>query len=437
MISLLPLAISCLNGYLLLRLLLKDLYCARDPLLLAMSGPAGLGISGIVTFASLLMAGRLLPGLVIALHLGLAAVLTWSVLRMKKTTITEKAPQVPAPITAGLGLLVLPTAFFAWLYPYGGWDAWSLWNLKARFLFLGGENWTGMFAPVMNSHHPSYPILLPLITAWHWCWGTGADHLTPRVLTCAITLMALGLLFSAIRRRTGDLLALIMTGWLGTLPFFVQMAGSQYADIWVGTFFLLAAVSLLEFLRTKTPRLLIVTGAALAFMGFTKLDGILLGAITLIIGLYALRAIKPAGTLPALLLSFGAFSLPTIVWLLFFVPHGQDSFINGLTSTTHPVTLLRFFQVLIPSFGEIVSLKWHGLWPLLLIAGPFLVWKRGRTAAIILSAMGTYLITVVLFYWINTHDPAIWWVTTSFHRILFSFTPAAILALSLFFEPSK
>ena len=43
--------------------------------------------------------------------------------------------------------------------PYGGWDAWAIWNLKARFLFFGIDDgaWAQMFAPEVVWNHPDYP----------------------------------------------------------------------------------------------------------------------------------------------------------------------------------------------------------------------------------------------------------------------------------------
>ncbi len=47
-------------------------------------------------------------------------------------------------------------------HPHGeGWDAFSIWNLHARFLFRGGTAWRDGFTSIIPWSHPDYPLLLP------------------------------------------------------------------------------------------------------------------------------------------------------------------------------------------------------------------------------------------------------------------------------------
>src|SRR5207237_5909321 len=34
--------------------------------------------------------------------------------------------------------------------PHGAWDAWAIWNLRARFLFLGGVHWRDAFSKAID-----------------------------------------------------------------------------------------------------------------------------------------------------------------------------------------------------------------------------------------------------------------------------------------------
>ena len=45
--------------------------------------------------------------------------------------------------------------------PHGWEDAWGMWNLKARFLFRGGENWRNTFSNVLFWTSRDYPLLRP------------------------------------------------------------------------------------------------------------------------------------------------------------------------------------------------------------------------------------------------------------------------------------
>ena len=45
---------------------------------------------------------------------------------------------------------------------HGDWDAWSQWNLRARFLYRGfPDEWRNAFRAVLSWSHADYPLLLP------------------------------------------------------------------------------------------------------------------------------------------------------------------------------------------------------------------------------------------------------------------------------------
>jgi hypothetical protein len=54
-----------------------------------------------------------------------------------------------------LCLPAVPMIVSALHYPLGGWDAWSCWDLKAKFIFLGGDHWKDVLSPGLwrsNTH---------------------------------------------------------------------------------------------------------------------------------------------------------------------------------------------------------------------------------------------------------------------------------------------
>ncbi len=51
--------------------------------------------------------------------------------------------------------------------PFGDWDAWAIWNLRAGFIASGGE-WLKGFSQAIAWSHPDYPLLLPLNVARMW-----------------------------------------------------------------------------------------------------------------------------------------------------------------------------------------------------------------------------------------------------------------------------
>ena len=49
-----------------------------------------------------------------------------------------------------LGCALIAFILFSVAEPHGGWDAWAIWNLRARFLFRGGEVWRDAFPALLG-----------------------------------------------------------------------------------------------------------------------------------------------------------------------------------------------------------------------------------------------------------------------------------------------
>src|SRR5258708_34030247 len=65
----------------------------------------------------------------------------------------------------------------------GIWDAWALWNLRARFLFRGGpEFWRDAFSPHILWSHPDYPLLLSGAIALCWTIAGAESALAPQLI---------------------------------------------------------------------------------------------------------------------------------------------------------------------------------------------------------------------------------------------------------------
>jgi len=53
--------------------------------------------------------------------------------------------------------------------PHGAWDAWAIWNLRARFLAGPGDAWRAAFDDALAWSHTDYPLLLPATVARAGC----------------------------------------------------------------------------------------------------------------------------------------------------------------------------------------------------------------------------------------------------------------------------
>jgi hypothetical protein len=168
--------------------------------------------------------------------------------------------------------------------PHGQWDAWAIWNLKARYIFRGGSDWRLAFSSVLQNSHPDYPLLLPLSVAGSWIL-TGRETLAaPAALSFLFTFAVLVLLASSLGtlrgKSQGYAAGLLL---LGT-SLFIPEGSSQLADAPIAFFYLAAAV-LLALYHASTPsdgRLLVLAGLAAGFAAWTKNEGMLFLAAMII-----------------------------------------------------------------------------------------------------------------------------------------------------------
>jgi hypothetical protein len=129
-------------------------------------------------------------------------------------------------------------------HPEGGWDAWAIWNLRARFLFRAGDDWLLALAGAIDL--PDYPLLLPASLARVWTILGGEAVWAGAWLGIVFTLLTVGLVVSAVGARRGVVPGLLAgMVLLGTVRF-LRWGAAQYADVPL-SFFFLATLALLMF----------------------------------------------------------------------------------------------------------------------------------------------------------------------------------------------
>jgi hypothetical protein len=179
-------------------------------------------------------------------------------------------------------ILVFSLVTFGWVvwsiftqFPHGGWDAFAIWNLKARYLFASGSIWKDrLFSQYLA--HPDYPLGLPSIIAGLWQFAGKDSTRIPLIVGCGFSFATLGLLYGSLivlRGRTRAILAVLT---LLSTPFFLQHSVSQYADVPLSFLFLAAIVLLtLHELDASTHILLVFAGFVLGFAAWIKNEGLL------------------------------------------------------------------------------------------------------------------------------------------------------------------
>jgi hypothetical protein len=181
-----------------------------------------------------------------------------------------------AALGAALALLVAIEVSNARSAPYGNWDAFAIWNLRAKFLLAPGDLWKNAVSPLLERTHPEYPLLLSSFIARTWRLAGGAASpgapLATAFLFAGSVLALLASLLALSRGLAAGLLACFVL--LATTSYIEQISW-QYADIPL-SFYLLAtfgAVLLGALDGGRRRPALLLAGAFASCAALTKNEG--------------------------------------------------------------------------------------------------------------------------------------------------------------------
>ena len=323
--------------------------------------------------------------------------------------------------------------------PHGNWDAWAIWNLRARFIFRGGEHWANAFSQLLFWSHPDYPLLIPMNVARVWTYLGHESTMIPWAIAMFFTFATVGLMISAIsvlRDKNQALLAALVL--LGSV-YFIRYGTWQYADVPFGYFVLATVIlwSLQSSLDNSNFKLLSLAGMMAGFATWTKNEGFLF-LVSLVIARFVI-CFRTSG-LKSFYKEIRAFILglfPILAVVLYFKFHlapPTDLMTKDLTSVFNKmVDLTRYLQVAKAFFVEFIFLG-NGFVFILMIyffllgIHPRAVEKPIRmTISITLCLM---LLGYVLIYVTSPHDLN-FHLTYSLRRLFIQIWPTAIFAFFL------
>jgi len=109
--------------------------------------------------------------------------------------------------------------------PYGNWDAWSIWNLRAKLLAQPDGSWKNAFSPLLNqlagggATHGDYPLLLSGFIARCWSLtGSIGDVTVPIAVAGLFALATVGLLIGGLA---------VLRGWTTGLTAGLILLGTR------------------------------------------------------------------------------------------------------------------------------------------------------------------------------------------------------------------
>jgi hypothetical protein len=270
-------------------------WSAHDPLRMAMAPSLGLGLLSLVYFAVRTVlggGGGAAAGAFAGLALALAGLAWWRGGAAEAETRTwAKAPGWLWWVfgaVAGLAALTLGLILVA--SPHGEWDAWSIWNLRARFLFRAVE--PGIpFDPLLNWSHPDYPLLVPAAVAGLWTWNGGETQWLAAAVAVVFWASAVFVPVLVLTRLRSAALGLTAGLALAGMPLLTRNASAMYADVVVGYFFVAAVGLGLLAIESRAGRgAAILAGVAAGMAAWSKNEGLLFCGVLVVTFLAVVRS---------------------------------------------------------------------------------------------------------------------------------------------------
>lgn len=282
------LVIAALLGYCAVRLWLPwD--SGRSPWTSALHASLGVGLgTGFTSYVYLLLLAGGAAKLPIILGFELVALCAAGALVLRRRTVPpsgDSPATVPSfswnwltalGLAAMLALLLAGFANTSDLNPQGGWDAFAIWNLRARFL-IDTETWKYAVTALPVGTHTEYPLLLSSAIARGWVYADSLSPIVPIATALAFAVALVMLLVSTLALARGASIGLLAGVVLLANPALVNQAASQYADVPLAFFFLAAlALIVLAGASPSPARCLSLAGVFAGFAAWTKNEGALL-----------------------------------------------------------------------------------------------------------------------------------------------------------------
>jgi len=401
----------------------------------------GMGVCSYLYFICLWLFGTPLLGILLELIL-----VTGLILYRKKWTVyftsiktTSKNLRIVQLICVIVFLIGFVNVFCNFLVvslqsPHGQWDAVAVWNVKARFLYMGGPNWKGVFSPLIPFTHPDYPLLLPGFIAN--CWTLMKTNATSAAIAVS-AFFALGtaaVLFLSLSVFKGIFQGFIAGLLILSTPFFISHGASQYADVTLGFFFLATFICLTiaDDAGTYSRFFFLTAGLFAGFAAWTKNEGILF-LLAILFSRVVMIIVKASKMNKKDLSYFVVGSLPVIILLLlykhFLTPandivagqhgHTLDKLLNF---SRYKIIFSHFWKIGL-SFGQWAT-KPHGWLLVFLLLFGFQV-KKNLQWGIICSAIAFALTFIGYFFiYVTTPFDLEWHLGSSLDRLLLQLFPS-------------
>ncbi len=445
MLEAISILLSSLIGFLLVQVLdpVRNMQPRWAAVLLhaALGTGAGMGLTSVI-FLLLDVNGAASPAAIFSIDIILAAGLGWRWFQMRSGHNAAASSDVTGPGFRWTWLLALAFGLalpisggrlvqMAAALPVGDWDAWAIWNLRAKFLAGPGADWRYAISPLLNNSHPDYPLLLPAFVARVWKAAGTMDTIVPVVTALLFFAALLALLVSAVALLRGAASALLAGLVILSTTSLLLWAPAQYADIPLA-FYYLSAIALI-FLGASPMaggrKALLWAGLCASFAAWTKNEGIafLVCIVGVFIGFTFWRRRTGAASRVGWLLAGAAPGVLLTLWFKFFLAPAVDPLVTqSVSGLARLHDFSRYAQIASGFFTNLLNLGSGLTHPLILLAilAVLLRWQieeRYKLPCLVLVFLSYCLVYLI------TPNGLEWQVQSSFDRLILQVWPSFLL----------
>jgi 4-amino-4-deoxy-L-arabinose transferase-like glycosyltransferase len=382
----------------------------------------GFGVSS-AWFAARLMASGHPPGRVDQALLCAAGISLWAVFGRKARG--ERGPIDAAPrwlwALFALACAVAAAAFVEHTlrFPDGGWDAWMIWNVRARFLARAADFRTAFSPDLLYMTHQGYPWLLPGAVAQGFL-AAGETPMVPVIISALFGILAVAVVSFGLASREGTRWGLLAGLAVLTFPRFVISWADQQSDMPLAVYVALACL----LLPASSARELWLAGVVAGLGVWTKNEGSLYAAA--LAGAFFIRNRNPRGAL-----AFAAGALPFAALLFWFKvtlapPNALRAFSTGASLLRNATDLQRWGELLLLTLRRLVYFQDFALWLVAAIAVAIFFARRGPFSPVgvaLAAACAAFGVVYVL-----QPFELDWIFRTSVNRLVAQLWPAVLVA---------
>lgn len=392
---------------------------------LAAGAALGIGVDS-AYFAARLMASGKPPGAIDEAMLCGGGAALWVAFRSRRREPEAPSQRAPAPrwtwalFTTASVLAAAAFVEHTLRFPDGGWDAWMIWNVRARFLVRAADYRTAFSPDLLYIMHQDYPWLLPGAVA-HGFASAGESPLVPVLFAGAFGILAVAVVGFRLAELHGARWGLLGALAVLTFPRFLISVADQQSDVPLAVYLALASALVSA---AGSPRQLWLAGFVAGLGMWTKNEGSLYAAALL--GAFLVRERDPRR---AAMFVLGA--LPCAALLLWFKTTLAPA--NDLAAFSTPAGMLRnaldvrrWGELLYLVVRRIVYFQQFGFWLVAAVVA-ILFLSRRRQPPALLALLGACAAfgCVYLLQGVHDLDPLF---RTSADRLVVQMWPAFVLA---------